>query len=830
MPVKKSYSRIITKRLPSLLLGRVVGPSGCPADKRSTSKSHRRIVDDHTAIWQAVWSGLVASGISQQAGCWEFRKWVTRSGPRGSEWICGRLKAVCVSIRDVSLTHRSVDYVPEFPRKLQMWLRNLARREPKRALAFTRFARALPKPSAEVAKIAMYNHAITLSSGGEADSSTTASLESYARVTFSGQKLRKRTIKSLPSSKNAVRGGPGMKGGYDGYLQLLLTRSLEWPLPTERPGESFPDLPELKAEYARVRELFTRSTSPATDILFGRAYSAMNRYESLYFSTHMVDGLDEETAINRWASQIEAECAEFGQAIGALLTIHELHTQPGDLSSGAPTSVTHKATVIAEQGYKARIITVPPSGVYTLGDMVRQKVWPSIMKGDKRVRPFIESVNDEMLVQDLKGGSLTLGPGEAFLSADLTKATDGFYHNAVQAVLRGLAQAGLGEAWAVIAAESLGVGSMPHCVKYSLGDFPEKHREEMARSFRTVGEAGKESVYVPLKRGILMGTPLSFSILSIINGWACNVLGAKTRICGDDVVACCKPRAITHYAARAGAVGSGLHEQKSFYGTKGFTFCEVFGLGSGPVRFFNPYPLKQFQRDGYGVMDPGKAAKYDVMQWSALNRVCRVLLKTVRARARRLNRPPELTAALGGLGHPSKGMRSIPKPVRAQLRSLVEDPSVNPFKYVTRVDVFFAPADGGLFKTHKDHIYRSFQPPLGWSDEPEDGKVFVSLRRLNADFAVRTHQAYWASGGRYRTCEPKAMKPGKLKLPAPGPEIYGNKTPVGDVVDALARLRDTRGAWLSIEDARKIRGSNVTSHARNDISIGPRYTMQTRAS
>nr|UYL94474.1 MAG: hypothetical protein [Hangzhou narna-like virus] len=677
----------------------------------------------------------------------------------------------------------------------------------------------------------MYNHAITLSSGGRASDDTVASLEAYVVSQFGKGKLRKRTCRSLPSSKNAVRDGKGVDGGYDGYLQKVVTGQLGWPLSTssreEVYGESPPPLTSFVSVFRELRR--TVPVTPASDVLFGRAWSAIRRIEYLQNpACPLVDDPFDDNQLEAWGFELSSAQAELAQAMGALLTVRELDTRPGDSIDGAFAGVTHKATVIAEQGYKARIITVPPPGVYTLGDMCRQKIWPSVLKSDRRLRPFVESVGPGNVVNQI-GSNLALGPGEAFLSADLTKATDGFYHNAVQAVLRGLEKAGLGEGWAAVAADSLGVGRDQHCVKYRLSDFPAKRQEEIARSFRPVDDNGVKVVYVPLRRGILMGTPLSFTVLSIINGWACSVLGPKTFICGDDVMSCCKPRAITRYASRAEAVGSGLHKQKSFYGTRGFTFCEVFGLGCGPVEFFNPYPLKQFQRDGFGVLDPGKSAKHDVVHFSGLRRVCRVLLKHVRAKARRLGRPPELVASLGGLGHPSKGMRSIPKPVRAQLRTLVEDPSVNPFKYVTRIDTFFAPSDGAAFNYIKDSVLRACQPPLGWYDEPEgEDTVFVSLRRLNADFAMKTHQAYWADGGRYRKCEPKAMKPGKLRLPAPGPEVFGNKTPVQDVVHALQALRDSRGAWLPIDKARRIRGNNVTPHARNSISGGPSTSMHSQ--
>jgi hypothetical protein len=201
------------------------------------------------------------------------------------------------------------------------------------------------------------------------------------------------------------------------------------------------------------------------------------------------------------------------------------------------------------------------------------------LKADKRLRPFLDSVSEEGVVIDAKKDNIKLVKGQGWLSADLTKATDGFYHNAIQAVIRGLERAGLGESWALAAAQSLGVGPTRHYVRYRLDAFPADRLEEIAGRYAVYEITGKKYVNVPMLRGCLMGTPLSFTVLSIINGWCSKPLGVMTRIVGDDVVAACYPPAITRYGSRVSDVGSGLHEMKTFFGTRGFTFCEVFGLG-----------------------------------------------------------------------------------------------------------------------------------------------------------------------------------------------------------------------------------------------------------
>jgi hypothetical protein len=273
-------------------------------------------------------------------------------------------------------------------------------------------------------------------------------------------------------------------------------------------------------------------------------------------------------------------------------------------------------------------------------------------------------------------------------------------------------------------------------------------------------------VSIPMKRGCLMGTPLSFTILSLINGWCCEPLGRDVAICGDDVVALTTQLGVDSYRARAEAVGSGLHPRKSFWGKKGWTFCEVFGLAdrSGTVRFFNPYPLKQFTRDGSGILDRGG---YEPSQWSKLARVAKTLCKPQRAKARRLRRPPELPVALGGLGHPSKGVRSVPRYVRAQLYTLLFE-GADPSKYVTRLDVFFAPSDPRKFAWLRSSWVNMFETEPAFSDDilPE-GYCYVPNRVFRAHVSRVTHGLYWALGGHYKECKPKAMKPGVLKLPFP---------------------------------------------------------------
>jgi len=294
-------------------------------------------------------------------------------------------------------------------------------------------------------------------------------------------------------------------------------------------------------------------------------------------------------------------------------------------------------------------------------------------------------------------------------------------------------------------------------------------------------------------------------VLSLINGWCCKALGRDTHICGDDVVSLTTQECVNNYRSRVESVGSGLHEKKSFWGKKGWTFCEVFGVKgrSSRVQFFNPYPLKQFTRDGSGVLDRGD---FWPAQWSRLARVAKVLCKPVRAKARRLRRPPELPVALGGLGHPSKGVRSVPRYVRAQLYTLLFG-GVDPSKYVTRCDIFFAPADAKLFEFVRSSWQSSFETTAGFEgDEPPVGCCYVPNRVLRAHTSRMSHDLYWALGGKYRECKPKAIKPGVLKLPLPSGKPLPGRVGWNFVLSCYRQLLDSEGRFTPIDVASKIRG------------------------
>nr|WPR16648.1 MAG: RNA-dependent RNA polymerase [Streptophyte associated narna-like virus 17] len=751
------------------LLGRLVGQSPTPNCKNSRKKtSHRRIIDSHTAVWQAVWAGFVASGISQEHGCWVFRSWVTKSGPRGVDWICDKVKDLSVSLRDVCLTDREVNYVEEVPKNLQRWLRRKALLSPRVILAFTRCARGLPKASASRISVGLYNHAISISESISSSDVVCRSIEDAVAVKF-GNSLRKQKWKYEPSSKNAVRESPGSKGGYDEYLRNLITEDLHG------------DLYRSEME-GRILEAARRSPPfPGKDSLLNRLLK-----------------------IVRAGPFDELMYPEVLQGYGTLLSMENFFKLGKDYDNMA----IHVAAPISEQGCKVRVITVPPAGVFTAGTLARKTCWSILKKKDPRIADFEKRLRDDGFVN---GFMRPLRGDQQILSADLTKATDGFSHNAIRAVVRGMGRAGLSPLYTETILQSLGVGDTKHYVRYHRKSFTEKQWLVVSQLARSSVNPDEKFVDVPMNRGCLMGTPFSFTILSLLNGWACEALGTQVAICGDDVLAVCTQKQVDSYRIRVTDIGSGLHDKKSFFGKKGWTFCEVFGLYDDPAwepsRWFNPYPIKQFMRDGNGVMDKGK---YFAPQWKALRRVARVLCKGVRAKARRLGRPPELPASLGGLGHPSKGMRDMPKIVRSQLYELVIG-QADPSKFAKRIDVFYSPADPRQFEMVRNNMEAGYDSDIvHCTQEPPLGSCFVPNRVLRAHIASVSHRLYWALGGTYRPCLPKAMKPGRLKLPPPSSRQFDRRTPWTQVQGYWREKLDEEGKHLPIDFAREIRGFTPT--------------------
>jgi len=465
-------------------------------------------------------------------------------------------------------------------------------------------------------------------------------------------------------------------------------------------------------------------------------------------------------------------------------------------------AVVHTATGIPEQGDKCRVITVPPASLFAAGDVCRQLTWPAVKSTDRRL---FDGSKDAKVALARMG----LARGQVYVSADLTKATDGFAHDAVRAVLRGLRRAGLDPRVVSAMSETLGVGQRQHFVKYKVRQFPRVYGEQVVKRFETVLEKdGSTSVLVPIVRGILMGTPCSFTILSILNGWCAKPLGSNVVICGDDVAAACTPESVENYDRRVTVVGSGLHKRKTFIGHRGLLFCELYSLPEfKEERCFEPVPLKSLAKDGDGTFD---TKHFDTAIWKRMSRACRVLWRDVRAKARRLGRWPQLPVELGGLGHPSSGrMGDVPGSVRNRLATLIKEQV--PMEKIPRWQSVPVPASWREYKSDNETAWMLFESTIATvsaldDTDDYDDVAFVSYREARSFVSIMTNEFYTAHGGMFtKSGSRKNIEPARVSYPVVSSLQYSSKAPMSMVAREYCEKLEAEGELLPYAAVRQIR-------------------------
>jgi len=315
--------------------------------------------------------------------------------------------------------------------------------------------------------------------------------------------------------------------------------------------------------------------------------------------------------------------------------------------------------------------------------------------------------------------------------------------------------------------ESLGVGDEVHYVRYRLSQMSHEGRAYCRKHFGVV----EGSVDVPKVRGSLMGTPCSFSILSLLNHWMSERLGPSRIICGDDLAGLTHPSNVSSYAQRACAVGSKLHEQKSFRSRIGFVFCEAYALTTreGSMASFRPPSLKEFVRSGNGVMSQHSV---DPTSFNRLARCARTIYASQRKVAARRHRPAELPASLGGLGHPCKGRLRVPVWCREALWELylcenaAHQGAHDPTKYIKPLLTPAIPVERGLWRKARDDVER-------WvglhrvDDEYDDVAGFNTNREVSAYVSTCTNTSFLAVGGKFKKVRPQEIKVRNMRWPKP---------------------------------------------------------------
>jgi hypothetical protein len=371
--------------------------------------------------------------------------------------------------------------------------------------------------------------------------------------------------------------------------------------------------------------------------------------------------------------------------------------------------------------------------------------------------------------------------------------------------------------------ESLGVGKDPHYVEYRLCDMTE---EEAVRC-RARYEVVEGKVQVPKVRGSLMGTPCSFTILSLLNHWMSHGLGPDRIICGDDLAAVTHPGNVPSYGARAHAVGSELHQGKSYRSKIGFVFCEAYGLlarDGHSIQSFRPASLKEFVRDGNGVMSQHSV---DSTSFNRLARCARTIYRKQRLVASKRWRPAELPAALGGLGHPCKGRLRVPAWCRAALKELYlcenaeHGGAHDPTRYIRSLQVPAVPSSKedrqqlrALVDRNRAHVdslrVEDYQP----------GDAFIANSDASAYVSMCANQEFIYGGGKYKKIRAHEIKPGKQRWPKPQDGCLGGvlstHTRIREVLAWDRRARSELGTYFPAAFSAHVR-VRTRNHRDGDI-------------
>lgn len=292
-----------------------------------------------------------------------------------------------------------------------------------------------------------------------------------------------------------------------------------------------------------------------------------------------------------------------------------------------------------------------------------------------------------------------------------------------------------------------------------------------------------------------MGTPCSFSILSLLNHWMSERLGPSRIICGDDLAAVTHKDNVSSYSQRASAIGSKLHEGKSFRSKIGFVFCEAYALrdrsGTG-VESYRPPSLKEFVRNGNGVMSQHSV---DSSSFNRLARCARTIYRSQRKIAAKKQRPAELPAVLGGLGHPCKGRLRVPLWCRRALMELYLCENAehsgphDPSKFIRPLQTPAIPFQRGAHR-------RNCQQIGDWLgsqriDEPQPGDGFITNKQASTYGAVCANLSYLATGNRFRKVRPQDIKVGKQSWPKPcaSTGVLSTRTRIVQILECDRRAR-----------------------------------------
>nr|QIP68040.1 RNA-dependent RNA polymerase [Erysiphales narna-like virus 2] len=643
--------------------------------------------------------------------------------------------------------------------RLIRWLDNSL--SVKGALAFSRVARALPCAPETVQREAYDKHAYTLYNRHCTPPKLLENIRVHVRNLCKGL-FENIPLLCVPSSSAATVEVSRPKGGYSSYIHSLKREAWQQAgkgyLRGGRPppGSGLPERSQL-ASYFEGR------------------LSRRIREDARHDHPVVLSAIRNQASATAWLLRREA---------------------------GA--RVCHRSTVIAELGMKARIITIPPAQIFAQGDLVRQVIWPRLLRRIPQIRPYAPHTEESALRRVARG----FDASRIFLSADLTCATDGFGHDAICAVIAGLKEAGLPALFVSALTESLGVGANPHYVRYHLSKFTAAGIKWAKERFPVVDGC----VEIPKMRGSLMGTPCSFLILSLLNHWMSEPLGKHRIICGDDLAAATHQENVPFYASRAEAVGAQLHDGKSYRSKIGFVFCEAYALTGekGSLISFRPPSIKEFVREGNGVMCQHSV---DSTSFNRLARCARTIYKSQRKIAMKKHRPAELPASLGGLGHPCKGRLRVPKWCRRALWELylctnADHGLHDPTKVIRTLQVPAIPNNRKSWKSCRDNICDFLREKIITDPDNYVSDGFIPNKYISEYESISTNFLYLNTGNGSRKVRAQEVKPGKIKWPVPCSTtgVLSTSTRINQVLEWDRMARCELGHYFPTDFSAHIRG------------------------
>jgi hypothetical protein len=365
--------------------------------------------------------------------------------------------------------------------------------------------------------------------------------------------------------------------------------------------------------------------------------------------------------------------------------------------------------VLRSAGFKYRVLGIPSALNFVEGAWIRESadLMPSA---------------DWEVASPVAGRPAAPGLQHAdhwFASVDMSKATDGLHHDAVEEIIDALCEAGLiRTSDKSFALSSLGVAPL--------------HEWEFSTT-----EGGEDSFL--WRRGSPMGTPLSFTVLSWASAWASGAF-RNARVRGDDCVGSDPDRrnlvlSLKEYEIALRCIGCELSRPKTFISQGAFTFCETIGLPRRSPR--NPtvkvgvFAVPACPAPGGArplVATPGVSRRHGCRQ----ERVARCLSPWV-CKSSKLHLPVEL----GGLGYTSRGLRAS-KSTRQRLAAAVSrgfDPLLLPAckgtyrgegLFPRRLEQSRVSTRGG--RKLRDTFCKKYVPKA----RPEENHVKVPLRTFTA--------------------------------------------------------------------------------------------------